>query len=574
MALLPFLLGFGHLVGSSTTESLLRQTALHHVVGDHDAALGAALRAVRERPEDLQVFKNYIDALALAGEEKKAIENYRELVSHFGWESDSDGELIEHVAWSSLIAGMQSRSEETRLVSGIAAALTRDARAVGSLLAMLRSSNALHRALALELTSTMRDEPLKTEIRRLVAQEPLRSVRVLAIQAVGELQMVEMRSTLEVIISSEERAADEKEAAIGAMVALLRGVEAAELESLITHPRAGLRQLACDVIGQLELVELVPLVVPRLKDSHPGVRQAAIVTLALLRPAGEQASVKEMKDCLEDADPAVAIAAARYVVAVEQELGLAGLRRHLLSSRSEIARLAAATVAASGGHALSLAREQLQAHPDPFVRANLAIALLNQRCDVQAAAETLASLLKSQTGPWMWDEQKGEGIRLLCPSRVRHEGSMANRPELVNALTRLDILGLLAAVSYPGVQELMREYLVTQQWGISGTAAIALLADGDEAALAIIRQLLHDPDRSIRVQAALALAIWGREPSAVTILQEAYDGADRQLRLRILEALGRIANRDSLPFLLNRLAEPSLILRAAAASVIIQCLNG
>lgn len=553
-------------------QSRLKEADLHQLIGDPSTARRLLEDLVQGHEDDVSLMGPYVKGLALAGAEREAIEAYQDLIKRFGWEADEEGALLEQVAWASLSKGIQSPSAETQWISLVSAAFTRSAGAVEYLVGMLRSSQAHHRLVALELAVTMRDEPLKKEVKRLVTEERLHPIRLAAIQAVGLLHLSEMRSTLEGLIASQEASAEEKAAAIEAVISLLDRVELAELRALMSHSRAGLRQLACEAIGQLELVDATALLLPCLHDSHPQVRCSAIWSLELLD--ADHDYLLEVKPLLTDSDPQVALAAARYLLVRGDRAGGLCIATHLDSNRPQTARLAAGTLAASGTHALTLASEHLHSHKDPFVRANLAIALLNQRYEVERAVQELASVLTNEQGLWMWDESGALGISMFSPSRVRHELSVSNQPELVNALTRLDILGLLARTGYQGVEGLMRQFLRSHNWGISGTAAVALLAVGDEAALEVIRQLLNDPDASLRIQSALALAIWGKDLSAVPTLEKEYRNANRQMRLRILQALGCIASRSSLSFLLEQLSDPSQILRAVTASVIIACLNG
>jgi len=171
----------------------------------------------------------------------------------------------------------------------------------------------------------------------------------------------------------------------------------------------------------------------------------------------------------------------------------------------------------------------------------------------------------------MW-QQEGQ-FRTLAPSDLRYNQSIPNFPEVQNQLTRLEIHSVLAIMNFPDAEEAIRTFLKEHSWGVSGVAAVLLLEEGDEAALEIVRELLNDPDQQVRIQAALVLALWGRDESAAETLQQAYPNADRQIKERILEGLGRIGAKDSLPFLVDRLSEPYQSLRIIAASAIVQCIN-
>ena len=78
---------------------------------------------------------------------------------------------------------------------------------------------------------------------------------------------------------------------------------------------------------------------------------------------------------------------------------------------------------------------------------------------------------------------------------------------------------------------------------------------------------------NVRIQAALALAIIGKDKAALPILEKAYFEVDHEMKLNILGAIGNIGTKDSFPFLIKVLQEPFLILRIAAASSIVQIIN-
>ncbi len=84
--------------------------------------------------------------------------------------------------------------------------------------------------------------------------------------------------------------------------------------------------------------------------------------------------------------------------------------------------------------------------------------------------------------------------------------------------------------------------------------------------------LQHENPRG-RFQAALIVALWGKEESVLECLQESYDHVDRSGKEKIIEALGHIGKMTAVPFLMQRLQEPHLSLRIMAATAILECLR-
>ena len=170
----------------------------------------------------------------------------------------------------------------------------------------------------------------------------------------------------------------------------------------------------------------------------------------------------------------------------------------------------------------------------------------------------------------MWDE---DGIfRILAPSDIKHDEAIPNYPEAVNQIARLEILNHLAIMKYPYAQEAIKRFLKEKTWGISGMASAVLLTEGDENSVDIIQGLLTDPDPKVRLQAAQILALWGGTDATVSVLQQSYAGADREIKEKILEGIGHVGKQSSIPFLTDKLQEPYQTLRIIAACAILQCL--
>jgi len=139
-------------------------------------------------------------------------------------------------------------------------------------------------------------------------------------------------------------------------------------------------------------------------------------------------------------------------------------------------------------------------------------------------------------------------------------------------LTRLDILNYLAILRHPEAEEAVKSFLKHQIFGVSFAASSTLLQEGGEGAYAILRNLLKSEDEMIRIQAALVLALSGRDTDAVTELQAAYPHVDREMKINILGAIGHVGDQQSLSFLLRQLEESHQILKVLVASALIQCL--
>ncbi len=238
--------------------------------------------------------------------------------------------------------------------------------------------------------------------------------------------------------------------------------------------------------------------------------------------------------------------------------------------KREVRLLAAAAIAATGKYGSSLAQELFYQSKDPFFKMNLAIGLISQQINVFEACQELQQGLMTESGRWMWQEEGR--FRTLAPSTVKQDDEIPNAPEAFNQLTRLEILNILAISKFPEAENSIRSFLQQRKWGISGMATALLIMEGDETSFQLVEGLLNDPDRRIQMQAALVLSLWGGKEEAISTLQRGYDSVDRETKEKILEGLGKIGSRTSIPFLLEKLQEPQQMLRLIAAAALLQCL--
>ena len=82
----------------------------------------------------------------------------------------------------------------------------------------------------------------------------------------------------------------------------------------------------------------------------------------------------------------------------------------------------------------------------------------------------------------------------------------------------------------------------------------------------------NDSDKKIRLQAALVLAFMHQDEESIKVLEELYYTVKQNEKFYILEALGQLSTKQSIPFLMKLLSEPFMGIRVTAASILIQSL--
>lgn len=555
-------------------ESLLWRIHAHLLIKESEEALRLSQAGLEKEPGSVELQEALVEAYAQLGEDREALQALKQL--HAQAEEPRD-HLLERVAWTIIKKGEREGGTVTRLAAALGAGLTRDAQALELVMRYLQSSRALFRAIGLELAPLLRDSSLREAVSRSIHQETRTPLRLIAIQSAVKMGMKEILPYLQELLANQRTPVEVQAAAGAALAELVEDVEQVSLERLAGHPRVHCRLLATQLIGQLDLDEHLPLLLQLTDDPQPDVRIGAFVALGLLSKKEEHLSklLPQMHKWMEDPLDEVSITVAWALTCCGQIEGRNALLNWLESPKAKSRRMAAAALAASGAHGASLALAHLKTGcEDPYVRANLAIGLIGQRCETARAGEILYQTLEQQEEKLMVDEESHPLFHPLVPSEVRHQPHIVNKPEAVNQKTRLELLGLLVTSDHPLAEEAIKHFLGVRQWGITGMAALTLLEEGQPELIDLIRKLLNDEDEKVRIDAALGLAIWGRDQEALQTLQQAYPSADRLLKIKILEGVAHVGSRESLPFLLECLGDPFQTLRIIAASAIVQCING
>lgn len=578
------------LCGFASEEDLVVKRIYGHLaIRDQQGALEEAKMGVNRFPQNRSVRLAYARALSERGEEVAAWQEWVQVAPLdtpiLEWKGE-ELSLLESMAWGVLQRGSLSTQPVIQLHALLGSAMTRDARAIPLLLHHLKGSNAMLRAFAVQLAASYGDGVLQEEIIRLFREEKVWYVRLAVIQAIGQLRIGSLKPALTDLILEKEgggvRSAkaltEEKEAAMMALLQMSDEVTEAEWLMLIISPRATLRQLACNMVTRASLrypkahkALFLEKIAARLQDQSPDVRIGALNAITALRTAKDVRALIEPN--LSDSTPSVAITAARSLLLIDRQAGEEHLERWLNHDDKELARMASAAIAVSGKYGTYLAKKHLNAS-DPYVRANLSWALIGQRIDVDRACAILGQVLEEERGVlWMWDTPGNPLFHGLAPSRLHHIEQMPQYPLIVDQMTRLEVLSAMSRVGCKRAFAAMRSFLTTRAWGVTGSAAAILLQEGDASDVDAVRGLLTDPDEWIRVQAALILAMVGGDVLAVPVLQAAYPHMEREMRVRILEALAYVGHADSIPFLIGILQEPFQILRVVAAAAILLALN-
>lgn len=552
-------------------EQAIKRINAHLLIYDPNSACEEARQGLSEHPSYVGLWEHYIKALARQGNEKSMARAWQEYAK-LAPKPYENHELIEEMAWCTIKQGSHSSTPLIRIVALLGAFLAQDAKGVDILHAHLQDNNCLIRSAAVQLVAKMRDAKLCDAMLQLLRKEKSWEVHLEAIKAVGAMKIHAAKPDLIRIVSSDQVAAEEKAAAIQALVNLIDAPEREEVTSLAHSNRSGLRLLACEVIAHCALERDLDQIALLLNDYHAEVRSAALQTLGFLRIESlEGRPISEIaRDMAKDPDPLVGITAAWALTLNKPQEGqrlFAALIKH---NKQEIRLLAAAALSSCGHYGYPFTEEAFRSAKDQYVRINLALALLGQRKEIPEACEVLYECLKTNKSYWMWTEDLL--FKRIIPNKLLHKNDDLEHPDSIDQIVRLEVLSTMAMMEDKHAQLAITDFLEHRTWGISGLASALLLTEGDEAAIDVVKKLLEHTNHKVRVQAALILSLWSREESAINVLEQSYDFADRELKEKIIEGIGRVGATSSIPFLISKLNEPYQSLRIFAASALLECL--
>lgn len=554
-----------------SADQCVKRVYAHLLLQDPLSACEECKKHLHCYPSECPLWHAYIKALAKKGDDKEMLAVWNQYVSVFPEERENH-DLIESMAWGVIEKSSASDSPAIRTLALLGAFFGQDSKGVTILCRHFSDPNTFVRKVAVQLSSDMRDAKLRDGVLNLFQNEKCWQIHIETIKSVGKMKIAEAKPGLLAVIADGKTSAEEKAAAIEAIVRMTETIDKYELERLVKSDRAGLRLMACQIVHHLDLKEEIDGMYSFLQDRRSEVRAAILNIVGSMRITtwnGQPVSAIAT-NMLSDPDPTVGITAAWLLTLYNPEKGQKALLQWFNHESRDIRLLASAALSETGTYGNPLISDVFKETKDPYIKMNLALGLIAQQMDIPAACEALYLGLTTQNERWMWLESGN--YRVLIPSSLKQSSELSLSPEALNQLTRLEILNLLAVMKYSKAQEAIKHFLRGRSWGLTGTAAALLLTEGDETAIDLIRKLLDEPEDKIRIQAALILALWGRDEHSIQTLQQAYPEADRELKERILEGVGRVGDKSSIPFLVEKLGEPYQSLRIIAASSLLECL--
>jgi HEAT repeat protein len=559
-------------------SEIIKKINSHLLLEDNATALIDAQSAFKKYPNSQNIHKSYIKALSKNLFEFDAIYELENYLNKYNV-TDIEGEnslLLEDLCFDILLKAKNSSQYVIKFGSLVGSFLTKQAKAVDVIVSMMEDSNAIIRAIAVQLSSYYRDDILKDKVSVMLDKERVWLVKVELIKAVGNLKLKDKKDKLKEIINSKSSTFEEKTLSIQALVNIYDNISINELKILKNSKSAAQRILACELAVYFEVDGSKDLIKELIYDSRYDVKIAAINSIHkyFYKFLSEKEMEEVIKNTISDNFPSVAITSAYLGMfyGKDKKKYIKVLEKYLNDDDQKIKIFTASAISSLNEKNFKYFEKHLDSK-DKYVAVNVAYGLIGKQIQSKKCCDIIYDFLLTEKKQLMLDNYYNKSFETLRESIINHVDHIPNYPTIVDQITRLRLLSILTIMDDKRAFDAIKTFLKNKHFELTATAAATLLQEGDEKCIVLIKPLLKDKDQNIVLQAAIVLAILGKDESALSVLEKVYLNVDRQTKLRILESIGSIGKKSSIPFLLKTLKEPFQILRIATASAIIQCIN-
>lgn len=479
---------------------------------------------------------------------------------------------LENLSWS-ILSNQNKASEQVQIAALVGAFFTQDAKAAILLKNSLYSSNYKMRAIAATFVSHFRDPFLIEALLSRLKEEKQFDVKIELIRACGKLKLKESANYLEEILLSSSATLEMKKEALVACTEIFEGINIDQLKFFLFSKRTPYKRLGLKLLLTLEEVpDQVLLDLQKfLSDEIVDVRQEALITVGFLSSKIE--FKKEVKDLVEEMTkekhPMISLLA-NWAKSKMEKKAHDQLFKYFQAEDLDVVCLAI-KLAASVSIKAHEAVERLLEHQNPFIRLNSAITLLEYNHAKEKAVRVIDKLLDDSHLVIMEKKLVTEDFSVFFPSKVRHHPFIPAYPKVMDGMARMNILNVLA-IHEPKIVKKHLKNLLMKKEAMVTFYTLGLIMQEELEHFDDLKELSEDKDPDLAMAAAMALAFIGKEPTLAKKLEKLFEQVDFENKIRILEALGAIGNKESIPFLIQVMQKPFSSLQIVAATALIQTL--
>lgn len=558
-------------------EKQFREKIRYNLLIRNDTeAIEQASAAIKKYPHSLSLRKLYIESLSNSGAEKKLLQAWQQFAREFP-DYKYDDSVLELVSKGVLHHAELSEPYASKLYRYAVAATFNDASTVESLKEALNDTNFIVREMALEASLQQGDEVLCDEILELLKRERVPSVRRKAIEVLLRIKGDDIKPLAQAILKDPMLGYRDRFSLVLSLLEGKKTVTRPEIEELANSHHAFERQIACYIFNYFHLTEDLDLLAKLVNDPIQDVRVQAVTSLGQLRV--KEVAGKSIENILEQALSSdnldLSLLSSWVLVLNQNEEQKNRFRDFLFHSNQKVRLQAASLVCYSLPYSQELATEFFQIHTDPFVRLNLSIYMLLHRIQVKEAANQIYQFMQDFESV-SFKASYPYPMETVWPNHLSDdfERSMSSLPKSAQSeIVTFCLLNLLAIVDDPRAYPEISKFLDTHHSNIALASMPQFAKAGSGPLLELIRSFFTHEDLNKRIQAAAIVATLKKEEEALKVLYDAYSQVDRNLKEMILMIIGQIGSKDSIPFLMDAIYQPSQTLRVVASSSLLQCLR-
>lgn len=552
------------------------QIAYHLLIRNDTEAVKRSAAAYKQFPHSLKIRKLYLESLACLGDERLLLKTWQQLSRDFP-DQKYESEILESVVKGVLHHASLSEAYSTRHCRLSVVDAFSDANSVEFLREALLDQDFVVREMALDACLKFGDEKLVDVVIELLKSEKVASVRKKAIEVLLRIKGQEMTPLVEKIFAESNLAYSDRLFLLITWIQDKKSISRPELERLVKSPHAVERLLACLAFKYFDLAHNYDLVQELLFDPIVDVRYYALMTVGVekINQINGKSMVDILSSQLKDPNPEIAMLAC-WALMLQKVEGMENQFRPFLFHTDQKIRLQASSlIGYSLPYTHDLALEFFNTHTDPFVRLNLSLYLLLHREQVHQCCDQIYAFIKNQHS-CQFKESFPYPLQTIWPTALLNdqERNASYTPSCFQQeIVQFCLLNTLAIVEDERALGAISSFLDTHHSSIALASISQFGQAGSSEVVHLISSFLNHPDLNKRVQAASLLALLKEDHKALEVLYQSYPDADRRLKEMIIIVIGKAAAKESIPFLMETLYQPSQSMRILVVSSLMQCIR-
>jgi len=484
-------------------------------------------------------------------------------------------ETLEKLAWKILERAAIASHPRIRAEAAWSAASTYDARGMAILAMLLDDPNEEIQLAALQLAHGYPDHTIQKKAKRLLKMGSP-AIKIAATELLIHQQPSKISQHISPLLHDPTLPENAQIYLASLIASLTDQLDITWIQKSIEDPHPAIRSLASTALLSHPDPTLLPLLFPLLSDPSANVREVTIKTLGTwqqLLSREKQEKFQYILTSILEKDPVIYAATAGWALLLSpnhnaQEQA-AQWFLHILQTEKPASHLACARLIHTGKAGVEIAFQAMQETKDPIIKINLASFLLmhrlyceKARCALREGLADYSSILGEHNELFSW----------IGPSTLPHSPMIPRLPESEDLRLRLQLIALTYYAQQPIDKTTVEKMLYDQAWGIPAAAALFLFQEFASDIEEVLSPMLAHEIETVRLQAALLLAISCPSTKNASMLYEEYKKASKQGKEILLLGFATLPIEQAQEVLTPLLCDSSEILRTRAAGAFLYAL--